>query len=265
MVHLRVGDADRAMQFFGALFGWQAERVPFDGHVSHYTINTTTTIRILDDPESPPVVPNYAVADVARARARGRWRRWTDHRGRARARRWRMGAWRRRPRSPAARVPPRRLPPARGTDASRHRASSGWCSSAPTRRRPRAFYGEVLGWTLTPAHPESHYFDAVAGVGVFDEAAAFGRPVEPSATLYFSVDALLPVLRQIEALGGSAGEHAQDMGPYFTARVHRRSGHDVRRHVGRARLTRAARSDRGQRRSAPIGAPGSGGMPWRNG
>ena len=47
-------DADRAMRFFGALFGWQAEHVPFDGHVSHYTVNTTTTIRILDDPTSPP-------------------------------------------------------------------------------------------------------------------------------------------------------------------------------------------------------------------
>ncbi len=80
-----------------------------------------------------------------------------------------------------------------------------------------AFYGEVLGWTLTAAHPGSHYFDAVPGVGVFDEAAAFGRSVEPSATPYFSVDALLPVLRRIEALGGTAGDHAQDMGPYFTA------------------------------------------------
>ena len=49
------------------------------------------------------------------------------------------------------------------------------------------------------------------------KAAAFDRPVEPSATAYFSVDTLLPVLRRIEALGGSAGEHAQDMGPYFTA------------------------------------------------
>ncbi len=49
MVHIRVLDADRAMQFFGSLFGWQAERVPFDGHVSHYTVNTATTIRLLDD------------------------------------------------------------------------------------------------------------------------------------------------------------------------------------------------------------------------
>ena len=66
------------------------------------------------------------------------------------------------------------------------------------------FYGAVLGWTFTPAHPGSHYFDTVPGVGVFDEAAAFAPPVEPTATLYFSVDALLPVLRQIESLGGTA-------------------------------------------------------------
>ena len=79
------------------------------------------------------------------------------------------------------------------------------------------FYGEVLGWTLTAAHPGSHYFDAVSGIGVFDEAAAFNRRVEPSATAYFSVDTLLPVLRRIETLGGTAGEYAQDMGPYFAA------------------------------------------------
>src|SRR5205823_4820208 len=47
MVHLRVADADRAMAFFGALCGWEAERVEFDDHVSHYTLNTTVTVRLL--------------------------------------------------------------------------------------------------------------------------------------------------------------------------------------------------------------------------
>jgi hypothetical protein len=42
MVHLRVGDADRAMAFFGARFGREGERAVFDDHVSHYTINTET-------------------------------------------------------------------------------------------------------------------------------------------------------------------------------------------------------------------------------
>ena len=216
MVHLRVVDADRAMRFFGALFGWQAERVPFDGHVSHYTVNTTTTIRILDDPASPPVVPNYAVADVARAVSAvggsggeiteaepapdgGGWARGVDDQGLPLLV-YRPGAYH---------------PHAAPTQAAS--AELGLVFIRADAAKAAAFYGEVLGWSLVPAHPESHYFDTVANVGVFDEAAAFGQAVEPSATLYFSVEALLPVLRQIEALGGRAGEHAQDMGPYFTA------------------------------------------------
>ena len=65
MVHLRVNDADRAMRFFGSLLGWQGERVEFDNHISHYTVNNAVTVRLLDDPTSPPVVANYAVSEVA--------------------------------------------------------------------------------------------------------------------------------------------------------------------------------------------------------
>src|SRR4051794_15382358 len=43
MFHIRVPDADRAMAFFGAVFDWQAERVEFEGHIRHYTTNTTAT------------------------------------------------------------------------------------------------------------------------------------------------------------------------------------------------------------------------------
>jgi predicted enzyme related to lactoylglutathione lyase len=216
MVHLRVLDADRAMQFFGSLFGWQAERVPFGNHVSHYTVNTTTTIRVLDDPESPPVVPNYAVADVARvvgaitesggrvteaepAPDGGGWARGVDDQGLPLLV-YRPGGYH--PHAVPTRAPSGEL---------------GLVFIRADAPKAASFYGDVLGWTLTAAHAGSHYFDAVPGVGVFDEAAAFDRPVAPSATAYFSVDALLPVLRQVEALGGTAGEHAQDMGPYFTA------------------------------------------------
>ena len=216
MVHLRVGDADRAMQFFDALFEWQAERVPMGSHVSHYTVNTATTIRILDDPESPPVVPNYAVSDVARtvravADAGGRvtdaepapdgggWARGVDDQG--------LPLLVYRPGGYHAHAAPTRAPS----------GELGLVFIRADAPKAAAFYGEVLGWTLTAAHPGSFYFDAVPGIGVFDEAAAFDRRVEPSATPYFSVDALLPALRRIEALGGSAGEPAQDMGPYFTA------------------------------------------------
>jgi predicted enzyme related to lactoylglutathione lyase len=216
MVHLRVVDADRAMRFFGALFGWQAERVPFGGHVSHYTVNTTMTIRILDDPASPPVVPNYAVADVARVMSAvdggggriteaepapdgGGWARGVDDQGLPLLV-YRPGAYH---------------PHAAPTQPAS--AELGLVFIRADAAKAATFYGDVLGWSLVPAHPDSHYFDTVANVGVFDEAAAFGHAVEPSATLYFSVEALLPMLRQIESLGGHAGDHAQDMGPYFTA------------------------------------------------
>ncbi len=216
MVHLRVVDADRAMRFFGALFGWQSERVPMGSHVSHYTVNTTTTIRILDDPESPPVVPNYAVADVARtvhavteagglvtdaepAPDGGGWARGVDDQGLPLLV-YRPGGYH--PHAAPTQPPSGEL---------------GLVFIRADAPKAATFYGEVLGWTLTAAHPGSRYFDAVPGVGVFDEAAAFDRPVEPSATPYFSVDALLPTLRRIEALGGTTGAPAQDMGPYFTA------------------------------------------------
>ena len=64
LVHLRVGDADRAMAFFERQFGWQAERVPFEGHISHYTLNTAVTVPILDDPAAAPLVPNYRVSHL---------------------------------------------------------------------------------------------------------------------------------------------------------------------------------------------------------
>ena len=105
MVHLRVDDADRAIAFFGSLFDWQAERVLFDEHVSHYTINTAMTIRLLDDPDAPPMVPNYAVADVPAAIAA------VDAAGgrvtevRTRARRRRLGPRCRRPGFAVAGVP----------------------------------------------------------------------------------------------------------------------------------------------------------------
>jgi len=51
-VHLCARDADQAMAFFGSLFGWEAERVPYRDHVHHYTINTTMTTVLVDDPDA---------------------------------------------------------------------------------------------------------------------------------------------------------------------------------------------------------------------
>lgn len=216
MVHLRVGHADRAARFFGDLFGWEAERYEFDGHVSWYTLNTATTVRLLDDPGVPPVVPNYAVTDVpAAVRAvedaggrvvvaepapdGGGWARGDDDQGVP----WLVY----RPGGHDGGAAPIR--PATGEVGLVFiRADAG---------RAERFYGPVLGWRFHRDHPDSHYFDTVPQVGVFDEAAAFGHEVTPSATLYVSVDALAPVLRRVVELGGRAGEAAHDMGPYFSA------------------------------------------------
>ena len=70
---------------------------------------------------------------------------------------------------------PGALSRARRTDARPHPAELGLVFIRADVSKAAAFYGEVLGWTFTPAHPGSHYFDTVAGVGVFDEAAAFGQ------------------------------------------------------------------------------------------
>jgi predicted enzyme related to lactoylglutathione lyase len=216
MVHLRVGDADRAMRFFGELFGWEAERVPFDDHVSHYTVNTRTTVRILDDPASPPVVPNYAVRDAAAAVSAitaaggvvsdadaqpdgGGWARGRDDQG--------LPLLVFRPGRDYASVPPTRTPT----------GEVGLVFVREDAGRAGRFYGVVLGWDLQRSSPDSHYYAAVDRIGVFDEAAAFGTEVAPSATLYLAVDALGPALARVGELGGQAGPAAQDLGPYYSA------------------------------------------------
>ena len=217
MVHLRVGDADRAMTFFGALLGWEGERVVFDDHVSHYTTNTEITVRLLDDPAAPAVVPNYGVADVAGAvrsigAAGGRvtaaepapdgggWARGTDDQG--------VPLLVFRPGRHHESAPPTREPT----------GEVGLVFIREDAARAERFYGPVLGWQLNRDDPARHYFDTVPKVGIFDEAAAFGRPVEPDATLYLAVDALAPALARVEELGGRAGAGAHDMGPYFSTR-----------------------------------------------
>jgi predicted enzyme related to lactoylglutathione lyase len=215
LLHLRVGDADRAMAFFERLFGWEAERVPFEGHISHYTLNTAVTVRILDDPSAAPIVPNYRVSRL-------------DHTVRAiKAAGGRVtkseatpdgGGW-------AWAVDDQGIPllvfrPSDRYHAQPTRTATGDVGLIFIRAnasRAERFYASVLGWRLERSHPDSQYFHAVPRVGIFDESAAFGREVNSSATLYLAVDNLSLALARVEELGGHAGPAAQDMGPYFTA------------------------------------------------
>ena len=216
MVHLRVADADRAMTFFGALCGWEAERVEFDDHLSHYTLNTGVTVRILDDQSEPPIVPNYRVSNViatiraietaggavsssdASADGSG-WARGEDDQA--------VPFIVFRPGGYHGHAAPTRAPS----------ADVGLVFIRADADRAGRFYGTTLGWELERGHPDSFYFEAVPLVGVFDEAAAFGAEVTPSVTLYLSVDALAPALARVEELGGRAGPAAHDMGPYYSA------------------------------------------------
>jgi len=217
MVHLRVADADRAMAFFGRLLDWEGERVEFEGRVNYYTTNTEVTVRLIADPQAPAVVPNYRADAVPVVTARieaaggriesseltadgGGWARGSDDQGLP------LLVYRPRPHGDAVGEPPRA--PAGEVGLVFLRADA---------ERARHFYGSALGWAFERVHPGSHYFDTVRHVGVFDEGAAAGRPVPPSTTLYVEVPRLAPFLAAVEALGGSAGPAAQDMGPYVTA------------------------------------------------
>jgi predicted enzyme related to lactoylglutathione lyase len=216
LVHLAVADADRAMRFFGSLLDWESERALVGGYVSHYTLNTAVTVRLLEDPGAVPVRPNYIVDDVAEAiRAitslggevtesdstpdGGGWAFAQDDQG-----------------IPLLVFKPRDRP-----------------HDSPTREpigdvdllfmkadaiRVRQFYGGVLGWRLqAPHHPGSTYYDVLERVGLYDEAAQLGIDVAPELTLYVGVPTLAPSLSRIRALGGTIEPvpEERNMGPYF--------------------------------------------------
>lgn len=216
MVHLQVPDADRAIRFFGDLFGWEAERAVVDGNVSYYVTNTALTVRLLSDPDVPPVVPNFAVTDVGRVTRAieaaggvvgasevgddgGGWARAEDDQG-----------------VPLLVFRPHRRNP-HPPPTQRLRGDVGLVFIRADAERAARFYRAVFGWTFERANPGSQYFHTIERVGVFDEAAASGHAVEPSITFYVSVASLDPVVERIEQLGGSVGPIAQDMGSYVTA------------------------------------------------
>lgn len=94
---------------------------------------------------------------------------------------------------------------------------------AADRNAVHAFYdaavaigAEVLHAPRVWPEYDSSYYEAVPRVGLFDEAAAFGREVGPSVTLYLSVEPLAPAMARVEELGGTVGTVAHDMGPYVT-------------------------------------------------
>ena len=218
LVHLRVADADRAIVFFGAAFGWRSERFDGDGHVSHYVNNTEVTVRLMDDPGAADVRPNYRVRDVAAAVAaiEVAGGRVTSADVRPDGSGWAFA-------DDAAGLP---LLVYRPTDAYHDtadvpvRADVGLVFLVESEQSASPFYRSVLGWELRPDHDGSTYYDAAPRVGVWDEAAATGASVAPSITLYLEVPALAPAVADIRRLGGTADDVPADpdMGPLYTVR-----------------------------------------------
>lgn len=215
LVHLRVGDADRAMRFFGDLFGWVGERY-VDDHVSHYVLNSGVTVRLLDDPAAAAVRPNYAVRDVAAAvraiEASGG--RVTESEVGSDGGGWAFA-------DDAAGLPllvfrpSAREHPTTDTVARADVALVFMTEGAADATR---FYGSVLGWELTAPYPNGTYYDAVEHVGLFDVNAELGTDHAPTIDVYFGVEALRPIVDRIEALGGHVEPlpAEPDMGPYFS-------------------------------------------------
>jgi predicted enzyme related to lactoylglutathione lyase len=215
MVHVRVDDADRAMRFFGSLFGWEGERWDGDGHVSHYVTNTAVTVRLWDDPAIPRLRPQYGATDVAATlraieAAGGRvtesevepdgggWATAEDRAGVP------FGVYR-----PGGHHGESSTTPVSG--------DVGLVFVTEDAREAAAFYGPALGWEVVAGHPGSTYYDAVDRVGVFDHNATYGTAEPAGVDLYLEVPTLRPALGRLADLGGESDRVPTEptMGPYF--------------------------------------------------
>jgi predicted enzyme related to lactoylglutathione lyase len=214
MVHVGVGDADRAMQFYGTLFGWVGERYVSD-HVSHYILNTSVTVRLVDDPTAAPLRPNYAVSDVGAAvqaieQAGGRvtssevgadgggWAFAEDNEG----------------------LPILVFRPSDRDHATSDAPATGDVAIlfvTANTQLATDFYRTVLGWELKADHPGGTYYQAEEHVGVWDANAAMGTSDPATMTLYLAVPALRPIMDRIEELGGHVGPMPEEatMGHFF--------------------------------------------------
>ena len=215
LVHLRVADADRAMEFVRAWLGWETERYVAE-HVSHYTLNTAVTVRLIGDPTAVPVRPNYVVSDVevavaAIAAAGGLV---TDAEVGADGRGWAYAE----DRQGVPLVVYTRGGGQHATSDAPPAGDVGFAFVTEDADEAAGFYGPVLGWDLRAAYPGSRYYDTVEHVGVFDENAVFGTTRPAAVTLYLEVPRLRAAVARLVELGGTAAPlpDERSMGPYFS-------------------------------------------------
>ena len=204
MVHLGVADADRAMRFYGELFGWESERVEFEGHIRHYVTNTSVVRPVLvDEPGYPEVRLGFTVDDPAAARATVEARGGSIESVDPEEGRWFLGAdpagtplvlWR-----PDGRYDddPPSWSPARGE-------LQYFQIDVPDAGPVLPFYADLLGWGYeeNPAPDYVHVASHQAPVANGIQSAAD----EARVRLFFEVGDLDRGEELVRSLGGTVGE-----------------------------------------------------------
>jgi predicted enzyme related to lactoylglutathione lyase len=203
LVHLRATSADQAMAFFGSLFDWEAERVPYRGHVRHYTTNTTTTAVLLDDPAAPPAslcFESQQPAHLARqiqalggeiTEADGdRYAQCRDPQGVALVFFQPGGSH---PHDPPTKIPA---------------GEFAFAFLVEDAVRACPFFGALIGHDIVPAHPTSIYHDVVPGIGLIHAPDR-----TPQVIPYFQVNDLEAMRVRVRDLGGEPDEPG-GMGPF---------------------------------------------------
>jgi predicted enzyme related to lactoylglutathione lyase len=223
MVHLGVADADRAMQFYGPLFDWEAERVEYRGHIRHYVYNTVNVIPcITDEVDAPPLQLGFAVDDV-RTTARlvtdlggvvvedestpdgGGFLQVRDAQGIP------LGLWR------ASGEEHAHAPATKPASAD----ITYFMIRVPDAEEGARFFGELLGWRFDH-DAEIDYFH----VDDHEQPVAMGIAGGTSAEVscYFRVADVEAVRARVTELGGAAGETFR-MGPLAAADCTDDQGH----------------------------------------
>lgn len=197
IIHVRVGEADRAAAFFGELFGWQSDPYRDEAFTAHYVINTTILTVLTDDPQAPPVRLFFPVANVAGAVGQveelggrvveselsdgGGWARVEDDQGVP------LGVWR-----PGDSRYGDHTPTARAT------GEVGYLTiGVPDTARGRAFYSGLLGWRFDPPQPNDYHH-----VSSTELPLGIVRQDSPSVELYFRIRDLEAMTARVRELGG---------------------------------------------------------------
>ncbi len=205
MVHLGVGDADRAAWFFGEVLAWETERREYRGHVRHYVLGEWAVRPcITDEVGAPAVQLGFQVGDVEAMARRvedlggvvvrdelddeeGPFVGVLDDQGVA------LAFWH--------------------TEHGHRVEQHGWAPPGglsyfailvPDVERASSFYGDLLGWPfeIVDAPSYRHVGDHVEAVAM----GVLGGSPAPGVALYFIVADLEAVASRVRALGGAAGE-----------------------------------------------------------